>query len=216
MRPARIPFRLPAVLLGCLIVPSLATAQPFERGPRVRSISGSFGDGGPAPTVGISAGYRFTPRLALEVDTSYMPGLDFGDVPACPPWQRLRRRRPLGAGYRGHVLNAGPGRFALGQRGLGASAGYATNPAVCRRRGGYRTVRRELQHNFPCPCARRRVRRARWSPWAAAWTFFVWRGIAVGVNLRYQHVFEEDQFGRPDIHRDMSRTRLGSSVSYRF
>ncbi len=36
--------------------------------------------------------------------------------------------------------------------------------------------------------------------------FLVWRGIGVGVDVRYQHVFEEDRFGRADIDRNLSVT----------
>ena len=85
MRPARVSIRPLAILIGCLIAPSLAAAQPSERGPRLGGIvSGSFGDGGPAPAIGVAGGYRFTSRLGFEVDASYMPGLDFGDFPSCP------------------------------------------------------------------------------------------------------------------------------------
>ena len=46
--------------------------------------------------------------------------------------------------------------------------------------------------------------------------FLLWRKVGVGVDLRYQRVFEEMQFGRSDMDEDLSLTRLGSSVSYRF
>ena len=78
--------RLSAVVLSFLIVPSTASSQTPDRGPRLGGVvSGAFGNGGPAPSVAVSAGYRFTPRFGVEVDASYMGGLDFGDFPVCAP-----------------------------------------------------------------------------------------------------------------------------------
>jgi len=216
MRPARILFRLTAVLLGCLIVPSLAAAQPFERGPRVGGVvSGSFGDGGPAPTVGISAGYRFTPRLGLEVDASYMPGLDFGDIPACPPGGVCVAGGPL--------VQVIGGTFSLRGRAASFSANVVSELPLRTRRirpyvvggAGVAQVRRELQHNF-LPLRSMTRSTGPMVTMGGGVDFLVWRAVAVGVALRYQHVFEEDRFGRADIDRNMTRTRLGSSLSYRF
>lgn len=40
--------------------------------------------------------------------------------------------------------------------------------------------------------------------------FLVWRGLALGVDVRYQHVFEDTRFGVGNL------TRAGSLVSCRF
>jgi opacity protein-like surface antigen len=204
------------ILMSCLIVPSLAAGQPAEHGPRLGGVvSGSFGDGGPAPTVGISAGYRFTPRLALEVDTSYMPGLDFGDFPACPPGGVCAAGAPL-------VQIIG-GTFSLRGRAAALSVNVVSELPLRTRRirpyavggAGVAQVRREQQHNF-LALRSTTTSTGPMVTMGGGVDFLVWRGIAIGVDLRYQHVFEEDRFGRADIERNLSLTRVGSSVSYRF
>ena len=48
-------------------------------------MTGSFGDGGPAPTIGLTAGYPLTPTIRVELDGSYVRNLDFGRFFSCPP-----------------------------------------------------------------------------------------------------------------------------------
>lgn len=73
------------IIVSCLLAPSLATAQPSDRGPRLAgTVSGAFGDGGPAPSFDLSAGYRFTSRPGVEINGAYLDGLDFGQFPVCP------------------------------------------------------------------------------------------------------------------------------------
>jgi opacity protein-like surface antigen len=216
MRPAPVSFRLSAVLLSCLIVPSLAAAQPSERGPRLGGIlSGSFGEGGSAPAIGVAGGYRFTPGMGLEVDASYMPGLDFGDFPSCPA---------------GHVCIATTvpalavlgGAFSLHGRAAMLSVNVVSELPVRAQwirpyvvgGAGIAEVRREQRYeNRPLFTT---TSTGPLLTMGGGVDFLLSRRIAVGVDLRYQHVFEEDQFGRPDTDRNLSVTRLGSSVSYQF
>ena len=79
-----------------------------------------------------------------------------------------------------------------------------------------REVRREQQHNDFQPLRSTTTSTGPMVTMGGGVDFLVWRGVGVGVDVRYQHVFEEDQFGRPDIDRNLTITRLGSSVSYRF
>lgn len=46
--------------------------------------------------------------------------------------------------------------------------------------------------------------------------FVVWRGLAVGVDVRQERIFDADATRRFQIPQDLTLTRLGSSVSYRF
>lgn len=216
MRPTRFPLRLFAMLISCVLTPWLAAAQPSDRGPRLGGVvSGSFGDGRPAPAISITGGYRFTPRLALEVDASYMPGLDFGDFPFCP---------------RDHVCIATTvpaeailgGSFSLHGRATMLSVNVVSELPVRARwirpyvvgGAGVAEVRREQRYeNRPL-----RFTRTSTGPLLTVGggvDFLLTRKVAIGVDLRYQHVFEQELFGR-DMSRDLSLTRLGSSVSYRF
>lgn len=73
-------------IMSCVLAPSVAAAQPSDQWSRLADVvSGAFRDGGPAPSFDLSAGYRFTSRLGLEIKGSYLGGLDFGDFPNCPP-----------------------------------------------------------------------------------------------------------------------------------
>jgi opacity protein-like surface antigen len=217
MRQAGVPFGSLAILISCLIAPPLAAAQPPERGPRVGGIvSGSFGDGGPAPVIGIAGGYRFTPRLRLEVDASYMPGLDFGDFPACPP-----ARFCVAATVPAEAILGGS--FSLKGRAAMLSVNVVSELPVRARwirpyvvtGAGVAEVRREQRHaNLPL-----RFTRTSTGPlltMGGGVDFLVTRRVGIGVDLRYQHVFEEDQFGRSDMDQSLTVARLGSSVSYRF
>jgi opacity protein-like surface antigen len=177
-------------------------------------VSGSFGDGGPASTVGISAGYRFTPRLALEVDASYMPGLDFGDFPACPPGGVCAAAAPSVIG----------GTFSLSGRAALLSVNVVSELPVRTRwirpyvvgGAGVAEVRRVQQHNDFQPLRSTTTSTGPMVTMGGGVDFLVWRGIGIGVDVRYQHVFEDAQFGRSDIDRNLSNTRVGSSLSYRF
>ena len=214
MRPSAV--RTLPILMSCLIVPSLAAGQPAEHGPRLGGVvSGSFGDGGPSPTVGISAGYRFTPRLAFEVDTSYMPGLDFGDIPACPPGGVCALGGPL--------VQVVGGTLSLSGRAASLSVNVVSELPLRTQwirpylvgGAGVAQVRRELQHNS-LPIRSTTTSTGPMVTMGGGVDFLVWRGIAVGVDLRYQHVFEEDQLRTGDIESNLSLTRVGSSISYRF
>jgi len=217
MRAARLALCLSAVLAGCLIVPPLAAGQPPERGPRVGGVvSGSFGDGGPAPTVGISAGYRFTPRLGVEVDASYMPGLDFGEFDICPPG--VFCALPVTAG----LPVVGGTQSLHGRAALVSVNGVSEIPVRAHWLRPYvvggvgvAEVRREQRYDsYPIRFTRTSV-----GPLLTAGggvDFLVWRNVGIGVDLRYQHVFEKDQFGRSDMDHNLTATRFGSSVSYRF
>ncbi len=144
-----------------------------------------------------------------------MPGLDFGDVPVCPPGSVCVADGPLA-----QVIG---GTFSVSGRAASLSVNVVSELPVRARwirpyvvgGAGVAQVRRELQHNFLLL----RSKTTSTGPMVTMGggvDFLVWRGIGVGIDVRYQHVFEEDQFGRPDIDRNLSNTRIGSSLSYRF
>jgi hypothetical protein len=77
----RIPFArfagaFPLLLAFVFVTPAFAQDGP---GRISGSFSGLFGDGGLAPTVAGSAGYRFTRNLGFEIEVTALPGLDFDD-----------------------------------------------------------------------------------------------------------------------------------------
>lgn len=197
-----------SLVIICLLAPSLAMAQPSDRGPRLAgTVSGAFGDGGPAQSFDLSAGYRFTPRLGVEFSGAYLGGLDFGDFPVCGPAQLCI----LGGAY------SLEGRAA--SLSLNLVADLPGGPSWVRpyltAGGGIASVRLTQVDRL---VSGRRITTAT-SPLLALGggvDFVVWRGLAFGVDVRHQRISDADDSGTPQFPQRLSLTRLGSSVSYRF
>jgi opacity protein-like surface antigen len=217
-------YRLPAfaIAMVCLLTPSLLEGQPVDRGPHLGGVvSRSFGDGGPATSVAVSAGYRFTPRLGVELEVSHLQSLDFGDFPACPPEVLCILAAPFGLSVRGGVLSLS-GRATsftvnlISELPIGARWIRPYGAAG----GGLANVRRELFDDFIARTTSTTSTEPVMTIGGGA-DFPVWRGLAVGVDLRYQRVFEEEmRFDywsyRSDFPHHLNLTRLGTSVRYRF
>jgi len=204
------------IAIPLLVTPVPATAQSPDSGARIGFlVGGSFGDGGQTAGIGVSAGYRFNPPLGVELNVSHLPGLDFGEFPACPPDVFC-----IAVPVSGSVIG---GTFSL----RGRATSYTVNlvsemptrihwlrPYISGG-GGVASVRRVQQHTFfnlgSTTSATDPVLTV-----GGGVDFLVWRGLAVGVELRYLRVFEEDQFGRSDVPHNLNVTSLGSLVSYRF
>ena len=209
--------RLSAVALGFLIVPSMASGQTPDRGPRLGGVvSGAFGNGGPAPTVSVvGAGYRFTPRFGVEVDASYMGGLDFGEFPVCAPdvlcaAQTLPALTVIG----GTLSLSGRAALALGERGLGGAGACPVAPALYRRRrrrrGGPGRERRlrlragALHGDVHGPAA---------DGMGGGVDFLLWRKVSPSGSISgIGEFFEEKQFFRPDMDQNLTVGRLGTST----
>jgi opacity protein-like surface antigen len=199
-----------AALVICVLVPVVSAGQSFDRGPRLGGIvSGSFGDGGPSPSIAISGGYRFNSRLGLEADISYSPKLDFGELPACPPERFCVAIIGGTVSLRGEAVSLAANLVSELPVGARWIRPYVVGGA------GVAHVRREMRHTFYLTGSTVTAT----SPLLTAGggvEFLLGRRLGVGVDLRYQRIFGEDQFGRPDIDHNLNLTRLGSSVSYRF
>jgi opacity protein-like surface antigen len=203
---------LAALLCGCLVIGSPAAAQTPESGLRLGGIvSASFGEGQPAPGLGVSAGYRITPRLGVEVEAAYVPDLDLGTVPLCPP----------GAYCALGTFRAGS--YAVHARALSLTVNLRANlpfrtqaiqPYVSGG-AGVGHIRRDLRDTgLPFHLAVKST-----GPLVTGGggvDVALSNRVVLGIDLRYQRILEEDQLQRSDIGHNLNIARLGSSVNYRF
>ena len=196
------------IVFTWLFLPSNADAQPSVGAARVGGlVSAAVGDGGPAPSVGISAGYRFTPRLEVELDVSHVSRLDFGEFPVCPPGSMCVRGGSFSLQGRAtsftvNLISAWP----LGGRARAYIAGGA----------GVARVRRERREDLFSAFNARTTTTDPVLAFNGGVDFLIWRRLAVGVALRYQRIFEKDQFSRSDIKHHLNLISVGPMVSYRF
>lgn len=193
-----------AVLASLLCAPSLAGAQTSDRDLSLGgTVSGSIAEGGAAPAISLSVGYEFTPRVALEVDASYMTTLDVGDFPNCPPPRVCVR----GGTYSLHARTGSVSASLISRLPVGTSRVRPYLAAGV----GVAKVRRQLQDNdLPIRATFNTT-----GPMLTAGGGVELLGgprIAVGLDVRYQRIFENDPFIDPDL----DLVRIGCSVSYRF
>jgi opacity protein-like surface antigen len=197
-----------AVLIGCVLAPTAATGQTSDRGFRLGGIvSGTVGDGGASPAIELTTSYRPTPRVGLELDTSYVPKLDLGDFPNCPA---------------GRVCVRG-GTFSLHARAVSLSANVVSELPVrlpwmkpyVTAGGGVAHVRRDQRDNF-FPIRSTTTSTNPTVMFGGGVDFMAGRKLGLGVDIRYQRVFTELLIDSPDIEPNLILTRLGASLSYRF
>ena len=212
--------RVVCAALALVLVPSLSEGQ--ARSPLTRDlggfVSGSFGDGGPTPAVGINATIRVTEVLRFEVDGSYRPDLDFGQIPLCAPNLMCAL-----------MTTGGPtGLFRAGSYNVHARARSATVSLVTdlpirfgsmqpyiAAGGGLANVRRELRDTeFPSA-----ITRTSTDPMVTIGGGIdvpLTGRIVIGLDARFERVFSEQQFDRPDMPEDLNLTRVGVVIRYRF
>jgi opacity protein-like surface antigen len=198
-------------------VPSITAAQaPFPRG-LGGFVSGSLGDGGPAPAVGVTATIRVTQTLRFEVNGSYRPDLDFGQIPLCPPDAAciLASETSLG------LFRAGA--YNVHARARSATVSLVTDlpirfgavqPYVAAG-GGLANVRRELR-DTELPNALTRTSTDPMLTVGGGVDVPLTDRIVLGLDARFERVFSEQQFDRPDMPKDLNLTRVGVVVRYRF
>jgi hypothetical protein len=207
-------FAVLVALAVTLLVPTFVSAQVPERPALGGFVSGSVGDGGPTGAVGISGVVPVTPALSVEVDASYLPRLDFGEIPLCPPdvFCILTGSNTLRAGsYSVHgrsrsvavsVVSRLP--FSLGVMVPYVAAG-----------GGVANVRRELR-DTQLPFSVSRTSTDPMITIGGGVDVPMTRRIMFGVEGRYERAFGDDQFGRDDVAQDLTLTRVTLVVRYRF
>jgi opacity protein-like surface antigen len=210
-----------ATLIGSLtvflmLVPltGWAFAQAGDRNARVAAfVSSAVGDGGPSPALGVTAGYRVLRNMRVEVDAAVVPNLDFGRFYTCPP----------------NAVCIAVASFPFSLRGDAAAIGgnvVGELPWRTRRIRPYVLAGAGIAH------VRRQQRQQQFTSSSIRVTTFdstkplltggggvdVLLGdrAALGVDARYQRMFEEDHFHRIDIRPNLDLVRIGSSISYRF
>lgn len=196
-----------AILAALACIPSPAGAQPPDRGLSLGGgVSGSIVDGGAAPAISLTVGYGFTPHLAMEVDASYMPKLDVGDFPNCPPPRVCVR----GGTYSLHRQTGSISANVIARLPVGTSR---IRPYLAAG-GGVAQVRRQvLDNQVPIRSTFNST-----GPMLTAGggvEFLSGPRLAVGLDARYQRIFEDDTrqlFTEPDL----DLVRIGCSVRYRF
>jgi opacity protein-like surface antigen len=168
--------------------------------------------------LGVSAGYRFSPRMTAEIDASYVPRLELGEIPVCP----IEMLCALAS------TATGPGLFRAGSYVLTGRAKSvslvlvsqlpirlgAMRPYVAGG-GGFANVRRELRDSV-VPFSLRRSSTDPMVTLGGGVDVPVGHKLIVGVDVRYERIFADQQFFRPDIDHDLNLTRVGSSIRYRF
>lgn len=203
---------LAALLCACLVVPSQVAAQAVDRPLSLGgSVSGFFGEGQPAPGVGLSAAYRLTPRLGFDVESAFVPDLDLGIVPLCPPTDFCALALFRAGAYSVHARAASLGAHVTAKLPL---MGRAIQPYISGG-GGVGHVRRELRDTtVPFRTAVKST-----GPLLSAGggvDIPLSNRLLLGVDLRYQRIVEKDRLGRSDIGHTLNMARMGTSVSYRF
>ena len=203
--------RVYTLIVVCLLAPVAAFGQAADRDARITGfVTESFGDGGPAPTFGLTAGYPLLSRMRVELDASYVRNLDFGRFFSCPPESVCLAFASFPFTLRGEVVSLGgnlvselPWRarrirpYVLGGAGV-------THIRRTERFESFRPTRRTLTSTGPLLTA------------GAGVDFLLGSHVAIGVDVRYRRLFEKDQFRRSDIPPNLDLTRIGSSISYRF
>ena len=138
--------RVYTLIVVCLLAPIAAFGQSADRNGRISGfVTGSFGDGGPAPTIGLTAGYPLTPAIRVELDALGRTESRLRPVLQLPTRQSMRCGRQLS------VHAARGGSLPGGKRGVRASMERSPGPPVRpRRRGrGAHTTNGALRIVFP-------------------------------------------------------------------
>ena len=188
----------PAVVTLCLLAPAVAAAQSDTGATRIGGLISTSSAGGSAPTFGISASYRFVPRLSAEADLSYFSDLTLAETPG------VAAGAPVSI-HAGTLVATFNGVFDVPTGGVRWLRPYVAAGA------GVARVRRELQGLSGCRCEPRNDTRPVFSAGGGV-DFPVGRGMALGLDFRYQRVNEDEQLFRPNLR---NLKRIGSTFSYR-
>jgi Outer membrane protein beta-barrel domain len=198
-------FGVAAIALASLIAPAELAGQSDPGAIQVRGlISGSLAAGHAAPTVGVSGSYRLAPRLAVEGDVSHFSDLTLAEFMGAPSSALTSFHARLTSAMANAVIGLpDPVRWLRPY----LSAG-----------GGVARIRREVRGaDVAVGLAPRLVEpKVDIEPVVSVGggvDFLLSRKVAVGIDLRYQRVFEDERLFRPNLR---NLKRIGSSVSYRF
>jgi Outer membrane protein beta-barrel domain len=199
------------IAAASLVVPLSAAGQSVLGPTRIGGIvGGSIRSGESTTAVGITASYRVGRGVAVEADMSRLSDLKLMEFTDCEPGQ------------------------GCGISSLHARVTSVVASAVFGVPSGVRWLRPYLSAGFGAAGIRRDVRGAtcasieshgmscesntRTEPVISAgggFDFLVWRGLGVGLDVRYLRVSEDEPVFRP-APAVKHLTRIGSVVSYRF
>ena len=192
-------FPIAVLASAILIIPAVAAGQMGTGPLRVGGlISGSAGAGNSALTLGASASYRLMPRLSVEGDVSHFSDLTLAEFPGPAPTQRISFHARTTAATVNAVFDL-PG----GVRWLRPYIAGGGGAALVRRDArGLSGVRPEPRNDTrPLLSAGGGV------------DVLLGRGVAVGLDFRYQRIYEDQASFQPNLR---NLKRLGSFVSVRF
>jgi Outer membrane protein beta-barrel domain len=203
-----------AALLVAVLVPASVSGQVSGRTALGGFVGGSLGDGGATGAVGVSGVVPVSAALSVEVDASYLPRLDFGEIPVCPPdvFCILTGVSTVrGGSYSVHGRSRSVAVSLVSR--LPVSLG-TMQPYVAAG-GGVANVRRELR-DTQLPLSFSRTSTDPLITIGGGVDVPMTRRIMFGVDARYERAFGDDQFGRDDVAADLSLTRITLVVRYRF
>ena len=186
-----------AFAIAGLISPSLAAGQDSGLLRVAGLISGSVGAGHSATTIGLSGRYEVLPRLSMEGDLSHFSNLTLFGFPTDTGIVSVRARVTTATANLVFELPSGV-RWLRPY----ASAG-----------GGAARVRRAAYDLEFCGACAPTTSTKPVVSLGGGMDVLVWRQRAVGMDVRYQRVFEDERLYRPNLR---NLTRVGSFVSYRF
>jgi hypothetical protein len=213
-------LRVVYAAVALALVPALSEAQ--TQPPRSRGlggfVSGSFGDGGPAPAVGVNATIRITQVLRFEIDGAYRPDLDFGQIPLCEPDRMCALMTPHTT-----ISLFRAGAYNVHARARSATVSLVTDLPIrfgamqpyIAAGGGLANVRRELR-DTEFPFAITRTSTDPMLTVGGGIDLPLTGHIVLGVDARFERVFSDQQFDRPDMPEDLNLTRVGVVIRYRF
>jgi opacity protein-like surface antigen len=199
------------IIVASLAVPLSAAGQSVLGSTRIGGIvGGSIGTGESAAAVGISASYRVARGLAVEANISRLSDLKLQEFPVCAPGQDcgISSLHARVTSVVANVVFDVPSGVRWLRPYLSAGGGAA---GVRRDVRGATCVSIE-SHGMSCESSSRTetVLSA-----GGGFDFLVWRGLGVGLDVRYQRVFEDEPVFRVEpVIKHL--TRIGSVVSYRF
>jgi opacity protein-like surface antigen len=199
------------ILVAGFLAPISVSAQTSE-GRLIAVVSSAFGDGGPAPALAVIASYPLFSRVRLEAEGTFVRSLNFGEYQSCPPnavcaavvsfpFTVTGNAASLG----GNVVAEMPWRtkrirpYLVG----GAGVAHVRRERLETRFNGTKTLT-TLSSTAPLLTAGGGV------------NFLLGTRVVLGADVRYQRMYERDQFHRIDIPPNLDLVRIGSAIGYRF
>ena len=208
MNPTRhlLAFCIVAITIALLSPALPASAQTTGGATRIGGfVSGAVGSGQSTAAVGLSGSYKFTPRFGVEGDVTHLSNLtvvDFAEVCTSSDFVCFDS-------FHARVTSATVNFVAdvpTGLRWLRPYVAAGSGAARIRRNVVGVVKGSTLDHDY-APTNRPVISAG------GGVDFLVWRGLALGLDLRYQRLYEDERIYKPAIKH---LTRIGSLVSYRF